>query len=35
MQYRELGHTGQRLSVIGFGGIVVRDVTQEEANCTP
>ena len=32
MQYRELGRTGQRLSVIGFGGIVVRDTTQEEAN---
>lgn len=32
MQYRELGRTGQRLSVIGFGGIVVRDVPQEEGN---
>lgn len=32
MQYRELGRTGRRLSVIGFGGIVVMDVTQEEAN---
>src|SRR5919109_1497892 len=32
MQYRELGRTGERLSVIGLGGIVVRDVPQEEAN---
>lgn len=32
MQYRELGRTGQRLSVIGFGGILVVGHTQEEAN---
>jgi len=32
MQYRELGRTGQRLSVIGFGGIVVVGTSQEEAN---
>lgn len=32
MQYRELGRTGQRLSVIGFGGIVVVGTSQHEAN---
>src|SRR5687768_4527553 len=32
MQYRELGNTGATLSVIGFGGIVVTDVPQSEAN---
>ncbi|MGH2354154.1 MAG: aldo/keto reductase [Chloroflexota bacterium] len=32
MQYRELGHTGQQLSVIGFGGIVVTDVPQPDAD---
>mgnify|MGYP000669322757 CR=1 FL=1 len=32
MQYRELGRTGQRLSVIGFGGILVIGHSQEEAN---
>ncbi|MCC7491173.1 MAG: aldo/keto reductase [Fimbriimonadaceae bacterium] len=31
MQRRELGKTGQQLSVIGFGGIVVRDTTPAEA----
>lgn len=32
MEYRELGRTGAQLSVIGFGGIVVKDVSQEEAH---
>ena len=32
MQYRELGKTGQRLSVIGFGGMVVVGHEQSEAN---
>lgn len=32
MQYRELGKTGRRLSVIGFGGIVVMGHDQPEAN---
>lgn len=31
MERRVLGRTGRRLSVIGFGGIVVRDVTPAEA----
>ena len=31
MEMRELGKTGERLSVIGFGGIVVMDTTREEA----
>ena len=31
MQYRALGRTGQNLSVIGFGGIVVSETTPEEA----
>ena len=31
MEMRELGKTGERLSVIGFGGIVVMDTTPEEA----
>jgi aryl-alcohol dehydrogenase-like predicted oxidoreductase len=31
MQYRVLGKTGQSLSVVGFGGIVVRDTEPEEA----
>ncbi len=31
MQHRALGRTGERLSVIGFGGIVVRDVSPAEA----
>jgi aryl-alcohol dehydrogenase-like predicted oxidoreductase len=29
---RRLGKTGERLSVVGFGGIVVMDVTPEEAS---
>lgn len=32
MQYRTLGRTGAQLSVIGFGGIVVTQVDQSEAN---
>ena len=32
MQYRELGRTGESLSVIGLGGIVVCGMEQEEAN---
>ena len=32
MQYRELGRTGRRLSVIGFGGILVVGLPQAEAN---
>lgn len=31
MEQRELGKTGQRLSVIGFGGIIVMNTTAEEA----
>ncbi len=31
IEKRALGKTGQRLSMIGFGGIVVRDATTEEA----
>jgi predicted aldo/keto reductase-like oxidoreductase len=31
MERRELGRTGRELSVIGFGGIVVRDVSPAEA----
>ena len=31
MLRRELGRTGEQLSIIGFGGIVVTDVTTEEA----
>ncbi len=31
MERRELGKTGEQLSVIGFGGIVVKDTTPEEA----
>jgi len=29
---RRLGRTGEKLSVIGFGGIIVSNVTQDEAN---
>jgi len=29
---RSLGNTGERLSIIGFGGIVVKDAEQEHAN---
>lgn len=32
MEYRTLGQTGQKLSVIGFGGIVVTETPQDEAN---
>lgn len=32
MEKRSLGRTGVMLSVIGFGGIIVRDVTAEEAS---
>jgi len=32
MENRSLGRTGAMLSVIGFGGIIVRDVTAEEAS---
>ena len=32
MEKRKLGKTGEKLSVIGFGGIVVRDATPEEAS---
>jgi aryl-alcohol dehydrogenase-like predicted oxidoreductase len=32
MQYRDLGRTGARLSVIGFGGIVVNGGSQAEAD---
>lgn len=32
MQYRELGRTGQRLSAIGFGGILVMGAPQSEGN---
>ena len=32
MQYRELGRTGERLSIVGFGGIVVVGMEQSEAN---
>ncbi len=31
LEKRALGRTGQKLSIIGFGGIVVRDATPEEA----
>jgi len=32
LEKRSLGRTGEMLSVIGFGGIVVKDVTPEEAS---
>ncbi len=32
METRVLGQTGRRLSVVGFGGIVVKDTTPEEAS---
>ncbi len=32
MEKRELGNTGLKLSIIGFGGIVVRDATPEQAS---
>src|ERR1035437_5069380 len=31
LEKRSLGRTGEMLSVIGFGGILVKDVTHEEA----
>jgi aryl-alcohol dehydrogenase-like predicted oxidoreductase len=31
LEHRPLGRTGEKLSVIGFGGIVVRNVTTEQA----
>lgn len=34
MEYRVLGKTGEKLSVLGFGGIVVAKVEQREANET-
>jgi predicted aldo/keto reductase-like oxidoreductase len=32
LERRALGRTGERLSIIGFGGIVVRDATAQEAS---
>lgn len=32
MEKRKLGKTGEMLSVVGFGGIVVKDVTPDEAS---
>src|SRR5574340_936981 len=32
MQKRVLGRTGEELSIVGLGGIVVADIPQEEAN---
>ena len=32
MQYRELGRTGEKVSIIGLGGIVVTGLTQAEAD---
>lgn len=32
MERRELGKTGEKLSIVGFGGIVAAKVTQKEAN---
>ena len=32
MQYRVLGRTGQRLSVAGFGGMLVNGESQAEAD---
>ena len=34
IEKRKLGKTGEMLSVIGFGGIVVMDVTSEEASAS-
>ena len=34
MQKRTLGNTGQQLSAVGFGGLVVRGVTPEQADRT-
>ncbi len=31
MEYRKLGRTGLRLSVLGFGGIPIRDVSEKQA----
>jgi predicted aldo/keto reductase-like oxidoreductase len=32
LETRKLGRTGEKLSIIGFGGIVVRDATSQEAS---
>ena len=32
MERRPLGKTGERLSIVGFGGIVVRDETPDSAS---
>ena len=32
IEKRSLGRTGEMLSMIGFGGIVVKDATPEEAS---
>ena len=32
MEKRTLGKTGEQLSIVGFGGIVVKNVTTEEAS---
>lgn len=32
LERRSLGRTGERLSIVGFGGVVVRDATAEEAS---
>ncbi len=32
IEKRSLGHTGEMLSIIGFGGIVVKDATPQEAD---
>jgi hypothetical protein len=32
MERRKLGKTGQRLSIVGFGGIVVMNETEESAS---
>ena len=34
MERRVLGQTGCEVSIVGFGGIVVKDLPQEEANRT-
>lgn len=32
MEYRDLGKTGLKVSAMGFGGIPIQKVNQEEAN---